>query len=284
MQAQTFHTFPAPAKLNLTLLITGKREDGYHLLDTDFRFIDLCDTIDIAVRDDGVIELLNPMPDVPTDSDLTVRAARLLQQASGSPLGATLRVHKRIPMGGGLGGGSSDAATVLLALNRLWGCGLSREALMQLGVQLGADVPVFIFGKNARATGIGEQLTELALPDAWYVVCKPPVHVATGPVFQEFSQRLLTGKASFSIMRSLSGATQKQNDLQPVVAEIYPAVKQVLNRLSEYGSPLMTGSGACVFLELANEDQANKVFHSLSGEMTVYVAKGLKAHPVADGE
>lgn len=284
MQAPTFHTFPAPAKLNLTLLITGKRDDGYHLLDTDFRFIDLCDSIDIAVRDDGIIELLNPMPDVPADSDLTVRAARLLQQATGSQQGATLRVHKRIPMGGGLGGGSSDAATVLLALNQLWGCGLDRQALMQLGVKLGADVPVFIFGRNARATGIGEELTPLTLPEAWYVVCKPPVHVATGPVFQEFSQKLLTGEVRFSIMRSLSGATQKQNDLQAVVTEKYPAVKQVLNRLSEYGSPLMTGSGACVFLELANEDQANQVFQSLSGEMAVYVAKGLAAHPVSGGD
>lgn len=279
-----YQRFAAPAKLNLTLLITGKREDGYHLLDTDFRFIDYCDDIDIAVRDDGRIELETPTPGVPPDADLTVRAARLLQQATGCAQGASLRVTKRIPMGGGLGGGSSDAATVLLALNKLWGCGLSRQQLMTLGVQLGADVPVFIFGRNARARGIGEELEAIALPEAWYVVCKPPVSVPTGPVFQQYSQKLLTGEIRFSIMRSLFGAAQKQNDLQRVVTAMYPAVNEALNRLSEYGSPLMTGSGACVFLELATEVQAKTVFQSLSKDMVGFVAKGLATHPLYDGE
>ncbi|WP_174874885.1 4-(cytidine 5'-diphospho)-2-C-methyl-D-erythritol kinase [Vogesella oryzae] len=279
-----FHRFFAPAKLNLTLLITGKRADGYHLLDSDFRFIDFGDDIDIAVRDDGRIVLETPLAGVDPEHDLTVRAARLLQQASGCRLGASLRVTKRIPMGGGLGGGSSDAATVLLALNTLWGCGLSRQTLMALGVQLGADVPVFIFGRNARARGIGEQLEAIDLPEAWYVVCKPPVSVPTGPVFQRFSQKLLTGEIRFSIMRSLFDATQKQNDLQSIVTEMYPAVNEALNRLSEYGSPLMTGSGACVFLELASEDQAKSVFQSLSKDMVGFVAKGLATHPLYDGE
>ncbi|SCK09615.1 4-(cytidine 5'-diphospho)-2-C-methyl-D-erythritol kinase [Vogesella sp. LIG4] len=279
-----FQRFAAPAKLNLTLLITGKREDGYHLLDTDFRFIDFCDDIDIAVRDDGRIELETPTPGVAPEQDLAVRAARLLQQATGCPLGASLRISKRIPMGGGLGGGSSDAATVLLALNKLWACGLSRQALMDLGVQLGADVPVFIFGRNARARGIGEALEAIELPAAWYVVCKPPVSVPTGPVFQQFSQMLLTGEARFSIMRSLFGAAQKQNDLQRVVTAMYPAVNEALNRLREYGSPLMTGSGACVFLELPSEDQAKTVFQSLSKDMVGFVAKGLATHPLYDGE
>lgn len=284
MTEPVFHTFPAPAKLNLNLLITGKRDDGYHLLDSDFRFIDLCDSIDIAVRDDGDIVLLNPIPGVPADSDLTVRAARLLQQASGSTQGASLRLHKRIPMGGGLGGGSSDAATVLLALNLLWGCGLSREALMQLGVQLGADVPVFIFGRNARATGIGEQLSEISLPEAWYVVLHPTVHVPTAAVFKEFSRQVLTGQASFSTMRTLATTRQKQNDLQSVVCQMYPAVNEALSALRECGSPLMTGSGACVFLECGNEDQAKTVYQSLSSRFSGFVAKGLAAHPMFDRE
>lgn len=279
-----YQRFAAPAKLNLTLLITGKREDGYHLLDTDFRFIDYCDDIDIAVRDDGRIVLETPTPGVAPDVDLTVRAARLLQQATACAQGASLRVTKRIPMGGGLGGGSSDAATVLLALNQLWGCGLTRQQLMDIGVQLGADVPVFIFGRNARARGIGEELEAITLPEAWYVVCKPPVSVPTGPVFQQYSQKLLTGEIRFSIMRSLFGAGQKQNDLQSVVTAMYPAVNEALNRLSEYGSPLMTGSGACVFLELASENQAKTVFQSLSKDMVGFVAKGLAAHPLYDGE
>lgn len=279
-----FHTFPAPAKLNLNLRITGKRADGYHLLDSDFRFIDLCDTVDIALRDDGLIELLDPIPGVPAEADLSVRAARLLQQSTGCRLGATLRVHKRIPMGGGLGGGSSDAATVLLALNRLWQCGLSRTALMALGLQLGADVPVFVYGRNARATGIGEQLSELATVPAWYVVLHPTVHVPTADVFKEFSRRVLTGETRFSIMRTLATTQQNQNDLQSVVCQMYPAVNEALSVLREYGSPLMTGSGACVFLECSKEDQAKTVYQSLSSRFSGFVAKGLAAHPMFDRE
>lgn len=284
MMSLVFHSFPAPAKLNLNLLITGKRDDGYHLLDSDFRFIDWCDTIDIAVREDDRIELLNPIAGVPADSDLTVRAARLLQQTAGVTLGASLRVHKQIPMGGGLGGGSSDAATVLLALNRLWQCGLSREALMQLGVQLGADVPVFIFGRNARARGIGEQLSAIQLPQAWYVVLHPTVHVPTAAVFKEFTRQVLTGDIAFSIMRTLATTQQNQNDLQGVVCKMYPAVEEALSALRKCGSPLMTGSGACVFLECSEENQAKTVYQSLSSRFSGFVAKGLAAHPMFDGE
>lgn len=284
MTCPDFVSFPAPAKLNLNLLITGKRNDGYHLLDSDFCLIDLCDTIDIAVRDDGVIALLNPLEGVPPENDLTVRAAQLLQSFAQVSLGASLRLHKRIPMGGGLGGGSSDAATVLMALNRLWQCGLSDEALIQLGVQLGADVPFFIFGRSARVRGIGEQMQAISVPEAWYVVLHPTVHVPTANVFREFSRQLLTGEVTFSTMRTLATTQQKTNDLQRVVCRMYPAVEQALSALNEYGSPLMTGSGACVFLECSNEDQAKTVYQSLSSKFRGFVAKGLAAHPMSDRE
>ncbi|MCW3479949.1 4-(cytidine 5'-diphospho)-2-C-methyl-D-erythritol kinase [Neisseriaceae bacterium JH1-16] len=274
-----FHSYPAPAKLNLTLKITGRRPDGYHLLETVFRFIDLADTVELAVRDDGVIELETPIPGVDPDTDLTVRAARLLQQASGVRLGASIRLTKRIPMGGGLGGGSSDAATVLLALNKLWGTGLSREALMALGLRLGADVPVFVFGQNAFATGVGEELTALELPENWYVVLRPDVHI---PTAQIFSSPLLTRNSPPSIMRTLETTQQRRNDMQGVVRQIYPVVDRALTELSEYGPALMTGSGSCIFLECETQDQASKVFEQLSKKWRGFVAKGLANHPLFD--
>jgi len=176
-------TCPAPAKLNLFLHIVGRRADGYHLLQTLFRFIDFGDTLHFTLREDGVVRRVSALDGVPQEQDLCVRAARLLQQECGCTLGVDIALEKRIPLGGGLGGGSSDAATTLLALNRLWQLGLSRERLMQIGLSLGADVPVFVFGENAFAEGVGEQLQAYSLPDAWYVVLFPPVHVATAQVF-----------------------------------------------------------------------------------------------------
>lgn len=174
---------PAPAKINLFLHIVGRRPDGYHLLQTAFRMLDWGDEITLQRRDDGLILRTSDVPGVPAESDLVVRAARALQAASGSRFGADIGVLKRIPMGGGLGGGSSDAASVLLALNRLWGCGLSRQALQDLGLKLGADVPFFIFGETAFAEGVGEALRPLAVPPAWYVVVAPPVSVPTAEIF-----------------------------------------------------------------------------------------------------
>ncbi|HJU50083.1 MAG TPA: 4-(cytidine 5'-diphospho)-2-C-methyl-D-erythritol kinase, partial [Pseudogulbenkiania sp.] len=255
-----FHAYPAPAKLNLMLKVVGRRADGYHLLETVFRFIDYSDTVELALRDDGVIELLNPIDGVPAERDLTVRAARLLQQHSGTSLGASIRLTKRIPMGGGLGGGSSDAATVLLALNALWQTAVPRETLMQLGLTLGADVPVFIFGRNAFATGVGEELTELDLPEKWYVVLHPGVHIPTAEIF---SSKLLTRDSGISIMRILETTQQRRNDLQRVVTSKYPAVNEALSELEKYGSPLMTGSGSCVFLECDSENEADKVYKTL---------------------
>lgn len=274
-----FQTFPAPAKLNLMLKVLGRREDGYHLLETVFRLLDFCDTLDIAVREDGQILLHNPIDGVEPERDLTVRAVRLLQRETGCAQGAEIRLHKRIPMGGGLGGGSSDAATVLLALNRLWRTGLSRERLMALGLALGADVPVFVFGQNAFATGIGEKLTALSLPEKWYVVLQPGVHVPTSEIF---SSPLLTRNSKPSIMPILETTQQAGNDLQSVVTRLYPAVSAALDELKNFGSPLMTGSGSCVFLECATEEEAVSIFRAVSGKFGGFVAKGLNRHPMTD--
>lgn len=274
-----FHTYPAPAKLNLMLHVTGRRADGYHLLETVFRFIDLNDQIHIALRDDGQIRLLNPIDGVPAEQDLTVRAARLLQQASGSRLGADLHVDKCIPMGGGLGGGSSDAATVMLALNHLWQTGLDRRQLMQLGLTLGADVPVFLFGHNAFAGGIGEELSTLELPENWYVVVHPQVHVPTAEVF---SSPMLTRDSPQSIMRTLESADRRRNDLESVVLRKYPRVKQALDALRQYGPALMTGSGSCVFLECGSKAKAREIARQVSENWHSYTVQGLTQHPLLD--
>ncbi|AXE35802.1 4-(cytidine 5'-diphospho)-2-C-methyl-D-erythritol kinase [Chromobacterium phragmitis] len=278
----TFHSFPAPAKLNLLLHVVGKRPDGYHLLETVFRFIDFGDTLQLAVRDDGRIELLTPTEGVPAEQDLTVRAARLLQRESGCRLGASIQLEKRTPMGGGLGGGSSDAATVLIALNRLWGLGWPRDRLQALGLQLGADVPVFIFGRSALACGVGEVLEPLSLKPAWYLVIHPQVHVPTADVFRNFSGTMLTEMGRLGIMRILETTQQRRNDLQAVVEKRFPAVNEALSELRKYGSPLMTGSGACVFLEFKSKDEADKVYRVLSEKYQGFVAEGLNAHPLFD--
>ena len=277
-----FQSFPAPAKLNLLLHVVGKRADGYHLLETVFRFIDFGDSLEIAARGDGAIELLTPTDGVPPEQDLTVRAARLLQRESGCALGASIRLDKRIPMGGGLGGGSSDAATVLIALNRLWGLDWPRERLQALGLQLGADVPVFIFGRSALATGVGEVLAPIALQPAWYLVIHPQVHVPTAAIFRNFSQSMLTEVGADGIMRILETTQQRRNDLQNVVSGMFPAVNEVLSELRKYGSPLMTGSGACVFMEFKSKDEADKVYRVLSEKYQGFVAQGLDVHPLFD--
>ncbi|UTH76536.1 4-(cytidine 5'-diphospho)-2-C-methyl-D-erythritol kinase [Chromobacterium sp. IIBBL 290-4] len=280
--SQAFQSFPAPAKLNLLLHVVGKRPDGYHLLETVFRFIDFGDELQLAVRDDGEIALLTPTEGVPPEQDLTVRAARLLQQESGCRQGVSIRLEKRTPMGGGLGGGSSDAATMLIALNRLWGLAWPRERLQQLGLRLGADVPVFIFGRNALATGVGEVLEPIDLRPAWYLVIHPQVHVPTAAIFKNFSQSMLTEVGRVGIMRILETTQQRRNDLQAVVLEKFPAVNEVLSELKKYGSPLMTGSGSCVFLECESKDEADKVYQALSEKYKGFVAKGLDVHPLFD--
>ena len=269
--------FLAPAKLNLMLHIIGRRDDGYHLLETVFTFIGLYDTVYLRSRDDGEIVLHTLIEGVDAEQDLSVRAARALQQASGAVLGADVWVEKNIPMGGGLGGGSSDAATVLLALNHLWQTDFSREQLMDLGLKLGADVPVFIFGQNSFASGIGEVLTEVSIPNQWYVVIKPNVHVATPKIF---AHERLTRDSAPSIIRVFPRVQPLRNDMQAVVCEEYPEVANALAELNQFGHALMTGSGACVFLACETEAAAREVYAQVATEYEAYCVAGLDQHPL----
>jgi 4-diphosphocytidyl-2-C-methyl-D-erythritol kinase len=269
---------PAPAKINLFLHIVGRRPDGYHLLQTAFRMLDWGDEITLQRRDDGLILRTSDVPGVPAESDLVVRAARALQAASGSRFGADIGVLKRIPMGGGLGGGSSDAASVLLALNRLWGCGLSRQALQDLGLKLGADVPFFIFGETAFAEGVGEALRPLAVPPAWYVMVAPPVSVPTAEIF---SAKELTRDTEILIMQGFA-AHKTRNDMQAVVCMRYREVAESLEWLSRYGDARMSGSGACLFAPFDSEGQAQQVAASAPSGWKVWVARGLDRHPLKD--
>lgn len=270
------HRYPAPAKLNLMLRVVGRRADGYHLLQTVFRFIDHADTVTITVREDGLVRRTTDVPGVAADGDLAVRAARALQQATGCRLGADMAIEKRIPMGAGLGGGSSDAATVLLALNQLWRTGLSREALARLGLTLGADVPVFVFGCSAYAEGVGEQLTPVALAPAWYVVLTPPVAVPTARVFAH--PDLKRDSEPIRIQRFSAGPAG--NDLQPVVCAEYPEVARHLAWLAGQAPAMMTGSGASVFAAFGSEREAQAVLDRLPPDMKGFAAAGLDRHPL----
>jgi 4-diphosphocytidyl-2-C-methyl-D-erythritol kinase len=276
-------TCPAPAKLNLFLHVVGRRPDGYHLLQTLFRFIDLHDTLHFSLREDSAVRRTNAVEGVAEEQDLCVRAARLLQSETGCGLGADITVEKCIPMGGGLGGGSSDAATTLIALNRLWSLSLSRARLMQLGLQLGADVPVFVFGENAFAEGVGEELQACPLAESWYVVLFPPVHV---PTAQIFAHPELTRDTVSITMRALSERPfweqQLRNDLQSVVCKLYPEVARYIAWLGKYGKATMTGSGACVFAEFADRNQAEAVIKQFPHEMRGVAAQGLARHPLHD--
>ncbi|HWQ38304.1 MAG TPA: 4-(cytidine 5'-diphospho)-2-C-methyl-D-erythritol kinase [Burkholderiales bacterium] len=268
--------FPAPAKLNLFLHVLGRRADGYHRLQTAFRFIDLCDEIHVRVRTDGVVRRITELAGVPEDADLAVRAARLLQACSGCRLGVDLRVDKRIPLGAGMGGGSSDAATVLLALNRLWRLGLTRAQLQRLGLQLGADVPVFVFGRNAFAEGVGERLTALDLKPAWYLVLQPQVAVSTAEIFSD--PELTRNSRAITIAAFLEG--QGRNDLEPVACRRHPEIARHLVWLRQYANAAMTGSGACVFSAFETESEARRVLGELPGGMRGMVARGLERHPL----
>jgi 4-diphosphocytidyl-2-C-methyl-D-erythritol kinase len=268
--------WPAPAKLNLFLHIVGRRPNGYHELQTLFQLVDLCDTITVTVRDDGVIERPVGPPGVAADEDLVVRAARALQRQTGSVLGASLRVTKRIPLGGGLGGGSSDAATTLLALNHLWGCGLTAEELATLGLPLGADVPVFVRGSSAWAEGVGERLSPVELPDRWFVVIHPGVAVATRDVFQASE---LTRNSPIITIRAFfeSGG---RNDCEGVVRAKYAEVADALDWLSRYGDARLTGTGSCIFAACASAIDAERIAARVPDHWTSFVARGINLSPV----
>jgi len=269
--------WPAPAKLNLFLHVIGRREDGYHLLQTAFHLIDLCDTLEFAPSADGEVRLATPLAGVPADNDLTVRAARLLQRAAGVGAGATIRIDKRIPIGGGLGGGSSDAATTLIALNELWSAGLPRAELTRLALGLGTDIPFFLLGRNAFAEGIGEVLTPLDLGPAWYVVITPQVAVSTREIFA--SNALTRNTKPLKITAFFAGLGA--NDLEPETCRRFPAVARALEWLGAFGDARMSGSGSSVFAAFGSESEARAVAASVPAEWRGAAVRGLERHPLA---
>ena len=267
---------PAPAKLNLFLHVVGRRADGYHLLQTAFRLLDWGDTLDFTRRDDGVIRRTTDIVGIAPEHDLVVRAALLLQARTGSTLGADITVHKVLPMGGGIGGGSSDAATTLIALNRLWQTGLRRAELQALGLQLGADVPVFIFGRDAFAEGVGEALQPLELAPTWYVLISPGVSIATAEIFGAGD---LTRNTPLIRMPDFAVSTTR-NDLQAVACKRYPQVQSAIDWLGQHAPARMTGSGSCVFAEVASAQHADWVAAQCPPACTAWKVRSSSRHPL----
>lgn len=275
---------PAPAKLNLFLHVTGRRTDGYHTLQTVFQLIDLADWLDFERRDDGMIvregDLLSAC-----DDDLAVRAARALQRATGCRLGATIRVSKQIPAGSGMGGGSSDAATTLIALNRLWQLGLSRAELARVALPLGADVPFFLHGSNAFAEGVGEQLHPVAVPAAWYAVVWPQVHVSTQEIFADPGLTRNTKPTKIADFSASAGllphALFGANDLETVARRRFPVIDQALGQLQRHGAARMTGSGSAVFVATATESAAQAAVAECPPQWQCWTVQGLSEHPLA---
>lgn len=270
--------WPAPAKINLFLHITGRRGDGYHELQTVFQFLDWGDSIEIHAREDGRIRRLSELPGVHADDDLVVKAARSLQAATGTRFGADLRVKKRLPIGAGLGGGSSDAATTLVALNQLWGLGLPTERLIELGVKRGADIPIFIHGQAAWAEGVGENLTTLALDEPWFLIIQPPCMVSTEAVFAD--PHLTRDSTAITIADFINSGGR--NDCEPVVRARYPEVARALDWLKQWGDARLTGTGACVFARFSAEAQARDVIRALPDDWQGFVARGLNRSPLLD--
>jgi 4-diphosphocytidyl-2-C-methyl-D-erythritol kinase len=281
-----FEWYPAPGKLNLMLHVLGRRDDGYHLLQTVFRLVERADRVRIGTRSDGTLHRIEPHPPVREEDDLALRAALLLKDHAlarlGSPahlLGADIAVEKNLPIGGGLGGGSSDAATVLLALNRLWNLHLPRAELCSLALRLGADVPLFVFGESALGEGIGERLTALSLEPAWYLVLVPQVAVSTKEIFADAA--LTRDTKRLKIPPFLSG--DGSNDLEPVVSARFPDVAAHLAWLRQHvAEARMTGSGGCVFAEFAERDEAQALRSKLPETMRGFVTRGLQRHPLYD--
>jgi 4-diphosphocytidyl-2-C-methyl-D-erythritol kinase len=281
---------PAPAKLNLMLHITGQRSDGYHELQTIFQFVDYGDVLDFQIRNDNEITLIPEVDGVAFEDNLITKAARSLQnhpKAKDKTCGANIKLEKILPMGGGLGGGSSNAATTMLALNKLWQLDLSLEELASIGVKLGADIPVFIKGQACWAEGVGERMTPLPdLVENWFLVACPNAHSDTKEIF---SHKELTRDSEILNMRhALEGqaANNSRNDCQLVASKLSPEIGKTLNLLNKFGSAKMTGTGACVFLSFASENKATKVASKLPAELITFIAKGTNlssAHKVLFG-
>jgi 4-diphosphocytidyl-2-C-methyl-D-erythritol kinase len=272
--------WPAPAKLNLMLRVVGRRPDGYHELQTVFQLLDRSDRLWLRPRGDGRLLRLEGAAGVPPELDLTLRAAELLRGCADCPQGADIRVQKRLPVGGGLGGGSSDAATVLVALNRLWGLGLTTDELARLGLALGADVPVFVHGLAAWGEGVGERLQPLALPEPWFLVLVPACQVATAAVFS--SPDLTRNSARITISDFLAG--DAVNDCLPVVRAAHPEVAAALDWLGRFASARLTGTGACVFAPFDDETAARDVLAQAPPGLDGFVARGLNRSPLYDPE
>ncbi len=270
--------WPAPAKLNLMLRIVGRRDDGYHLLQTVFQFVDLADQLRFNLRSDGKVTRVCEIDGVPEEIDLVVKAARMLQVEAGVTSGVDIELRKNIPMGAGLGGGSSDAATTLLALNRLWDLGLSTERLSELGLRLGADVPVFIRGVASWAEGVGEQLEPISLPEAWYLLLFPCCHVSTAEIFSD--PELTRDSARITIADFFAGS--RENHCLPVVCKRHPEVAEAIGWLQGCGDARLTGTGAAVFASFASEEGAKEVLDKLPGHMSGAVVRGSNSSPVLD--
>ncbi len=277
---------PAPAKLNLFLHITGRREDGYHLLQTIFQLLDYSDEITLTRRDDGKIQRVKGLEHIPPESDLCIRAAQRLQAETKTPLGVDLSIQKILPIGGGIGGGSSDAATVLIGLNKLWNCGLDTQALAEIGLSLGADVPIFIYGFSAWAEGVGEQLTPIDLPEKWFFVLHPKVFVSTAEIFAD--QGLTRDCEPIKIARFLEGSgveenlEQVSNVFEPVVRNKYQEIADALDWLSNFSPARLTGTGSCLFASFDSEKNAKQVLSQLPKyrQWQGFVAKGLNVSPL----
>lgn len=272
----TEYRWPAPAKLNLFLHITGRRADGYHLLQTAFQFLDYGDSLTIQVTDAQQITLSPSIPGVAEEDNLIIRAAKLLQKAASIQQGAHIHLDKKLPMGGGLGGGSSDAATTLVALNQQWRCQLSADELAALALQLGADVPVFVRGRAAWAEGVGEQLTPISPPEPWYLVVIPDCQVSTGEIFS--ASELTRDCEPIKISGFLSG--EGSNVCEAVVKRRYPAVAEAFDWLAQYADPKMTGTGACVFASFETAAKAQQIWQQLPATWQGFIAKGCNQSPL----
>jgi len=279
MTALSKNSWPAPAKLNLLLRIVGRRADGYHLLQTVFQFVDIADQLSFNLRTDGVIKRVTPLEGVMEDQDLVVRAARLLQQEAGTALGAEIKLDKQLPMGGGLGGGSSDAATTLVALNALWNVGLTEDQLAKLGLKLGADVPVFIRGYAAWGEGVGEALTPINLPEPWYLILVPPCHVSTAEIFSD--PALERNSSPITVDDFLSGCVD--NNCLPVVSRRYPEVAHALDWLNQHAEARLTGTGGCVFAAFKDEESARQVLKQIPKQYQGLVGRGVNCSPLFKG-